>query len=182
MTQDHMIQGQLLQDLMVLDQMWKNILSQIHVCSRIKFEIHTAPGACSKYAPGAVWIQIMCLQHFWLYRIFFQRDGLRPYSPVVAAFRIIWYKSRPKWLKIMEYSEAFLVPTHVHIIHMCQLIFRTALHNALTIHSMYKLFCINSWCKEILCLSIWSYHVIALKITVFNTNCFIMVPLSLAFK
>ena len=48
---------------------WKNILSQI--CSRIIFEMHTAPEACSKYAPGAVCIQIMLLKHIWL-RIFFQ--------------------------------------------------------------------------------------------------------------
>ena len=45
-----------------------NILSQ---CSRIVFEKHTAPGPCSKYAPGAVCIQIMLLEHIWL-RIFFQ--------------------------------------------------------------------------------------------------------------
>ena len=36
---------------------WKNILSQI--CSRIIFEMYTAPGACSKYASGAVCFQIM---------------------------------------------------------------------------------------------------------------------------
>ena len=40
---------------------WKNILSQI--CSRIIFEMHTAPGVCSKYAPGAMCIQIMLLEH-----------------------------------------------------------------------------------------------------------------------
>ena len=34
---------------------WSNILSQI--CSR--GTMHNAPRVCSKYAPGAVWIQIM---------------------------------------------------------------------------------------------------------------------------
>ena len=43
---------------------WKNILSQI--CSRIIFEMHTPPGACSKYALGTVCIQIMLLEHIWL--------------------------------------------------------------------------------------------------------------------
>ena len=40
---------------------WKNILSQIY--SRIMFEMLTAPGACSKHAPGAVCIQVMLLEH-----------------------------------------------------------------------------------------------------------------------
>ena len=33
-------------------EIYKNILGQI--CPRIIYEIHTAPGACSKYAPGEV--------------------------------------------------------------------------------------------------------------------------------
>ena len=47
---------------------------------------HTAPGACSKYAPGAMFIQIMLLEHIWL-RIFFQiingpgAAGPGPYDP-----------------------------------------------------------------------------------------------------
>ena len=69
-----MVQGQLLLDHMVQYGpgpliIWKNILSQL--CSRIIFEMHTASGACSKYVPGAVWIQMMLLDHIWL-RIFFQ--------------------------------------------------------------------------------------------------------------
>ena len=40
---------------------WKNIRSQI--CSRIIFEMDTAPGACSKYAPGPMSIQIMLMEH-----------------------------------------------------------------------------------------------------------------------
>ena len=61
---------------------WKNILSQI--CSRIIYEMHTAPGACSKYVPGAVYIQIMLLEHILL-RIFFQIiNGPEPYGPEAA--------------------------------------------------------------------------------------------------
>ena len=58
---------------------WKNILSQI--CSRIIFKMHTAPRACGQYAQGAVYMQIMLLDHIWL-RIFFQIiNGPGPYSP-----------------------------------------------------------------------------------------------------
>ena len=63
---------------------WKNIQSQI--CSRIIFEMHTAPGACSKYAPGVVCIQTMLLEHIWL-RIFFQ---------------IIWSRSSWSWTIISQ--------------------------------------------------------------------------------
>ena len=61
---------------------WKNILCQIF--SSIIFEMHTAPGACSKYSSGAVCIQIMLLEHIWL-RIFFQIiNGPGPYGPGAA--------------------------------------------------------------------------------------------------
>ena len=40
---------------------WKNIQRQI--CSRNIFKMHTAPGACNKYASGAVCIQMMLLEH-----------------------------------------------------------------------------------------------------------------------
>ena len=40
----------------------KKFLGQI--CSRIIFKMHTAPGASSKYTPGAVCIQIMLLEHY----------------------------------------------------------------------------------------------------------------------
>ena len=39
----------------------KNILSQI--CSRTILEINTAPGACLLYAPGAVLISNVVLEH-----------------------------------------------------------------------------------------------------------------------
>ena len=57
----------IVQDHMLLDHMliiWKNILSQI--CSRTLFEIHTALGAYSKHAPGAVYTYIMLLEHIGL--------------------------------------------------------------------------------------------------------------------
>ena len=48
---------------------WKNILSQI--CSRSIIWMHTIPWASLLYAPGAVCILSMVLEHIWL-RIFFQ--------------------------------------------------------------------------------------------------------------
>ena len=43
--------------------------------------MHTAPGACSKYASGAACIQKMLLEHIQL-RIFFQIiNGPGPYGP-----------------------------------------------------------------------------------------------------
>ena len=62
----------------------KNILSQI--CSRTISEKHTAPGAYSKHAPGAVCILDMVLEHIWLKK-FFQiingpgQNGPEPYGP-----------------------------------------------------------------------------------------------------
>ena len=60
----------------------QNIQSKI--CSRIIFDIHTAPGLiCSKCAPGFVWIQIMLQEHIWL-KMFFQ---------------IMDHTSKPDWRK-----------------------------------------------------------------------------------
>ena len=53
--------------------------------------MHTATGACSKYAPGAVYIQIMLLGHIW-FRIFFQVN----------------HKSRPKSEKKIGNSKMTL--------------------------------------------------------------------------
>ena len=41
------------------------------------FEKHTAPGAYSKHAPGAVYIPNMVLEHIWLKII----NGAGPYGP-----------------------------------------------------------------------------------------------------
>ena len=69
-------------------------------CSRTIFKKHTAPGAYSKHAPGAVCISNMVLQHIWL-RKFFQimnspgpqdLNGPGPYGP---ASMVLDRKSRP---------------------------------------------------------------------------------------
>ena len=84
---------------------WKNIVSQI--CSRIIFEMHTAPGACSRYAPGAVYIQIMLLEHIWL-RIFFQIIMLMVQDQMdhtVQKQLVLVSKSRPKSQKSILKSQ-----------------------------------------------------------------------------
>ena len=42
---------------------------------------YTAPGAYSKYAPGAVCIQIMLLEHIWLTVLLQIIYGPGPYGP-----------------------------------------------------------------------------------------------------
>ena len=45
------------------------------------FEKHTAPGAYSKHAPGAVCISNMVLEHIWLKKFFQIINGRGPCGP-----------------------------------------------------------------------------------------------------
>ena len=93
---------------------WKNILGQI--CSRIIFEMHTAPEAFSKYAPGAVCIQIMLLEHIWL-RIFFQIfNGHMVLDHTVQEQLVLYHKSRPKSQKSLLSSQLAKITFGSHII------------------------------------------------------------------
>ena len=44
------------------------------------FEKHTAPGAHSKHAPGAVWISEMILEHIWFRKFFQIMNGPGPWT------------------------------------------------------------------------------------------------------
>ena len=71
--------------------------------------MHTAPGACSKYAPGAVCIQIMLLEHFNLEyssRLFVVLDHM------VQEQLVLDHKARPKspksqetWMMTLEMTQ-----------------------------------------------------------------------------
>ena len=46
--------------------------------------MYTAPGTCSKYAPGAVYIQIMLLEYILLTLFSLIINGPGPYGPRAA--------------------------------------------------------------------------------------------------